>query len=1042
VSNEIVLENQKPGNPASEWGLSGVDASGSFTPSIEGYAAEQSVDQGETVHFKINTDSTDYRIDIYRLGYYNGDGARKVATIEHHSGEPQFQPEALVDSTTGLVDAGNWHVSDSWDVPSDAVSGVYLAKLTRTDGTFSENHIAFVVRDDDGASDILVQTDDTTWQAYNDWGGHSLYDGLGTAAVSYNRPIASFAAPTATTPGNALSDLFSYDYPTIRWLEQNGYDVSYSTGVDTAKNGDELLEHKTFLTAGHDEYWSAEQRSNVEAARDAGVNLVFWSGNDVYWKTRWDSSIDGSGTEYRTMISYKTSQKPNVSDPSGTWTGLWRDPAGHYDGAEAENALTGTMYMVNYDPNNTYYPVTLDSGVSGLRLWRNTDVANLTAGQTLTLGNYLGYEWNVDADNGYRPNGLIHLSSTRTAVSNVAVPSDPNYYQVNFQYTLPEPGFATHNLTLYKAPSGALVFSAGTVSWAWALDEHHSSVQMADSHAIQQGMVNLFADMGIQPETLTAGLVSAEKSNDFSGPIANITSYSLDSTAIDQSARLTGTAGDHGGGVIAGVQVSTDGGVTWHLATGINTWSYTWNTNGVTSDNILIAAIDDSANIGNPAAIGYDKFAVTASYDGFGGDLGWNNISFSRSLVDLDGNGKLDYVGFGDSGMWANFSGIANGTPTFSSSGAAYLDHFGAVEGWTPSYLRSVSYVGDLASMSATSMPHAPIVWGQGDSYLYFFNPIQQADGSIGYQADSVALAGYSLELGWSKSYNFEFIFLQKGNATTEIPTDTYASIIGFGDLGIYVDPQAFAPGASGTDTYLIAGSEAFGNLAGFDSQHDIRTLHDYFGNEIDLNHDGVTDVVGIGPNGIVYALGQEAGGGATAAGTYTLGALQTGSTAGVGFSQPEGWDATATPRFIADVNGDNQLDIVGFGNGGVWVALGQTPATDGSGAFAEAYLASPGYGSAQGWTVDDHVRQLGDFNGDGALDILGFGQDLTSISLGGINQNGQFEWGSAISIPGYANAQGWNTAEHFRGLGDINGDGVSEIIVSGTIGTDILHLV
>ena len=75
----------------------------------------------------------------------------------------------------------------------------------------------------------------------------------------------------------------------VRWLERNGYDVSYTTGVDTDRRGAELLEHKAFLSVGHDEYWSGDQRANVEAARDAGVNLAFFSGNEVFWKTRWET---------------------------------------------------------------------------------------------------------------------------------------------------------------------------------------------------------------------------------------------------------------------------------------------------------------------------------------------------------------------------------------------------------------------------------------------------------------------------------------------------------------------------------------------------------------------------------------------------------------------------------------------------------------------------------------------------------------------------------------------------------------------------------
>ncbi len=122
----------------------------------------------------------------------------------------------------------------------------------RESGAAGASHVVFVVRDDDGGSDVLFQTSDTTWQAYNKYGGNSLYEGSpdGRAyKVSYNRPF--------ITRGNASEDwLFNAEYPMVRWLERNGYDVSYSTGVDSERLGAELREHRAFLSVGHDEYWS------------------------------------------------------------------------------------------------------------------------------------------------------------------------------------------------------------------------------------------------------------------------------------------------------------------------------------------------------------------------------------------------------------------------------------------------------------------------------------------------------------------------------------------------------------------------------------------------------------------------------------------------------------------------------------------------------------------------------------------------------------------------------------------------------------------
>src|SRR5712671_6848712 len=288
--NPILCENALPGNPESEW-----DISGSGDNTIQGFATDISVNRGDTVHFKIDTAAPTIKIDLYRLGYYAGNGARKVATISSIAGTNQ--PNCLTASTTGLIDCGNWAETASWAVPSTAVSGIYIAKLTRLD-TSGTSHIVFIVRDDAGTSDVLFQTADPTWQAYNDYGGNSLYvGGPGTNPgraykVSYNRPF--------NTRGDSAQDwLFNAEYPMLRWIEANGYNVSYFTGVDTDRLGTSLLtQHRIFVSTGHDEYWSGPQRAHVETARGSGVNLAFFSGNEVFWKTRWENSIDGSGTPY------------------------------------------------------------------------------------------------------------------------------------------------------------------------------------------------------------------------------------------------------------------------------------------------------------------------------------------------------------------------------------------------------------------------------------------------------------------------------------------------------------------------------------------------------------------------------------------------------------------------------------------------------------------------------------------------------------------------------------------------------------------------
>ena len=225
--NAIRCENALAGTPQNDW-----DVQGAGDLSIQGFATDISVNRGQTVQFKIDTNATAYRLDIYRLGYYGGDGARLVATVNPSAALPQAQPECLEEAATGLVDCGNWAVSASWLVPADATSGIYFARAVRQDNG-GASHIVFIVRNDAGTSELLFQTSDTTWQAYNRYGGNSLYVGspAGRAyKVSYNRPF--------TTRAYAPEDwVFNAEYPMVRWLESNGFDVSYTTGVDSERRG-------------------------------------------------------------------------------------------------------------------------------------------------------------------------------------------------------------------------------------------------------------------------------------------------------------------------------------------------------------------------------------------------------------------------------------------------------------------------------------------------------------------------------------------------------------------------------------------------------------------------------------------------------------------------------------------------------------------------------------------------------------------------------------------------------------------------------------
>ena len=161
--------------------------------------------------------------------------------------------------------------------------------------------------------------------------------------VSYNRPFTTRDTPTEDW-------LFNAEYPMVRWLERNGYDVSYFTDLDSDRHGSEILNHKMFMSSGHDEYWSAGQRASVEAAREAGVNLAFFSGNEIYWKTRWENPpTDRTRPIGRSSATRKATRRaaPNTSTapelrlrprPGRVDRAVAPEPTGGQDGGRPENA--------------------------------------------------------------------------------------------------------------------------------------------------------------------------------------------------------------------------------------------------------------------------------------------------------------------------------------------------------------------------------------------------------------------------------------------------------------------------------------------------------------------------------------------------------------------------------------------------------------------------------------------------------------------------------------------------------------------------------
>ncbi|MGX7678021.1 DUF4082 domain-containing protein [Jatrophihabitans sp. DSM 45814] len=755
--NPVACENSQTAGVTdqSQW-----DIDGAGDDDIQGFSTDISVNAGGSIGFKIDTTLT-YNIDVYRLGYYGGAGARLWASNVAHVA-PKHQPACLTDPSTLLYDCGNWSLSGTWNVPSNAVSGVYIARLTATNGDAS--HITFVVRNDASTSDIVYQTSDETWQAYNMYGGSDFYQGTDQLTASQARAFKiSYNRPFATRGSNDGRDfLFSNEYPTIRFMEQNGYDVSYISGIDTDRFGaTQLTHHKVFMSVGHDEYWTQQQRMNVENARDAGVSLMFLSGNEVYWRTRFEPSIDGSNTNYRTLVCYKETWDDSPTDPTGASTSTFRDPrfATGVAGGYPENALTGTMFMSNSDD----LAIQVSGAEGKLRLWRNTALGSVANTAKTTLAPHtIGYESDEDIDNGYRPAGLIDLSTTTG--------STPQYL-TDFGSTV-VPGTTTHHLTLYRAASGALVFGAGTIQWGWGLSQDHDgdNSNPADSR-MQQATINMLADMHALPTTLMPGMVAATASTDTQAPTSTITSPAAGaSIANGATVTVTGTSVDNGGGIVAGVEVSVDGGNRWHPATGTTSWSYTGVLHGTGTGNIRVRATDDSANTETPKLASATSncpcslfgTAVPKTVDA--GDTSGVELGV-RFNSDTDGyiSGVRFYKAAGNTGthigsLWTS-SGSLLATGTFTSETAT---------GWQT--LQFASPVAVTANTTYVASYYAPNGHYSADGSFFYYKNYNAAPlhagttlpdgssvngvfaGSHGFPSDTFKAGNYYVDVSFSAS--------------------------------------------------------------------------------------------------------------------------------------------------------------------------------------------------------------------------------------------------------------------------------------------------
>jgi YD repeat-containing protein len=601
----VLNENNCKGEGTSDWLFQNYDEG------IAGYATQTSFNRGENVPLKIARDTptaggTKVNIDVFRMGYYGGEGGRLVYSAANVPVGNNFKCNAP-DKVTGELSCSNWSVTQTIPAASLPATGVYVAKLTTTGTNPIDNQIVFVVRDDNAAvkSQILFVLPTADYQAYNTWGGKSLYyDSLGgpdtisgtgrAVKVSFDRPLSE--------SNNDRNRLFGPDLETLYWLEKQGYDVSYTDDVSVHQNGAQLREHDVVIVPGHSEYWSGEQFHAFEAARDAGTSIASFSANTAYWKVRYEN---GS----HTLVCYKTVQgdgsggsgavTPNDWGPDGVQgtaddalgldgiagtsddhpensTTTFRDngappgdpnapPGGRVGPNSPENSLFGVMYVG--DNENESFPLSIPPGdannqYAADRIWRNTDISENV---TTNIGNELvGWEWDAIPTQAqylaHEPAGVKRLTATNVDAlggSNNSWLIDEGRQRTNFP-PAGQPG--TANAVKYTAPSGALVFASGTMRWARGLGQE-------DDPRIEQATYNILSDMGVQPGTPDGVTVDPAGSN--AAPNATFT-LSPNPVGFNTTVTFDASASKDPDGTIAKYEWDLDGNGSYETNTGTN----------------------------------------------------------------------------------------------------------------------------------------------------------------------------------------------------------------------------------------------------------------------------------------------------------------------------------------------------------------------------------------------------------------------------------------------------------------------------------------
>ena len=435
TNNPIVRENQRKGTR--EWLLTHAriaPATRYRSPWIEGYASKRSVRPGESIDFFVSTrPESAFTMDVYRMGFYGGDGGRLMARLGEFEGIAQALPPVGLNRVRDC----QWTSCKSLTIPEDWLSGVYLVKLSSLKGG-EQSYIIFLVRDDRKA-DYLFQCSDNTWQAYNRWPDqYSLYDDGrrewywgGGVEVSFNRPYSKYCQILDAPLSLGSGEWFLWEYPMAYWLEAQGRDITYISNLDTHTDPQGLRRARGFLSVGHDEYYSLSMYRHLEAAIQEGLNVAFFSGNSVCGRIEF--SPDQTGKSDRNFERVGVFGPPGGTREFEAMSSLIheRPYANELIGAHSTGPVTGGADWICRLPDHWIFEGT-----------------GMTPGEAIP--GLVGWEWHGDPASIA---GLEIVASGPTQSS----PGSPNG------------GFFT--ATTYPGPRGNFVFNASTCWWADGLAE-------------------------------------------------------------------------------------------------------------------------------------------------------------------------------------------------------------------------------------------------------------------------------------------------------------------------------------------------------------------------------------------------------------------------------------------------------------------------------------------------------------------------------------------------------------------------------------------